>query len=99
MNLSRRNWLEPNAAKHPMRTSIPRKFTLVDAMVVIGAIALACVSIRLYLRDYGDLLFEWSVAEDGVLGLVVEVNDIVVHLALTLSLALWLLRLRKPRPV
>lgn len=78
-----------------MRSSIPRKFTLIDAMVLIVAIAAALVPIRPLLEEFlspevrspGDVL---------LLGLTVSV--MLQPLALTLSLALGLLRLRKPRP-
>ena len=38
--MTARNWLEPKARKALMRTSIARKFTLVDAMVLIAATAI-----------------------------------------------------------
>jgi len=81
-----------------MRTSIPRKFTLVDAMVLIAAIALAFVPIRLVLVKYRGFPANLALADDAR-GLGLFVNEMLFHLAFTLSLALWLLRLRKPRPV
>ncbi|MFI5457031.1 MAG: hypothetical protein ACHRXM_16420 [Isosphaerales bacterium] len=87
-----------------MRTSVPRKFALVDATVLVAAMALAFVPIRLFLRNFGEdfpdnLSAAVSLAKDGVLDVGFFVHCFLVYPALTLSLALWLLRMRKPRPV
>ncbi len=96
MTLRRRIWLEPKAAKHRMRTSIPRKFTLVDAMVLIAAIGVALVPIRIFLWESWHFPDERSAGEIWQTGLDVNVN--FIPLALTLSVALSLLGVRKPRP-
>lgn len=72
-----------------------RKFTLVDAMVLIAAIAIALVLIRPFWKEVYFTPMR-SPREAILFGLSVEV--ILEPLALTLSLAVGLLRLRKPRP-
>ena len=82
-----------------MRTSIARKFTLVDAMVLIAATAIAFVPIRFMFRSYDQFSVNRSIAEDDTLVAFVAVHHMLLYIALALSLALWILRLRKPRPV
>jgi hypothetical protein len=80
----------------PMRAAVPRKFTLIDAMILIAATAFALVPMRfLHLEDW-----RWdgesSVAQIVKLGM--RADAILCPLALTLGPAVWLLRLRRPRP-
>jgi hypothetical protein len=79
-----------------MRTAIPRKFTLVDAMVLIAATAIAFVPIRLFLWENWHFPEEHTVPEIWRTGL--EINVSLVPLAVSLSMALWLLALKRPRP-
>jgi hypothetical protein len=80
----------------PMRANVQRKFTLVDAMVLIAANGIALVPIRLFLWANWHFPEEWSVPEIWRAGL--EINVSLVPLALALSVALWLLAMKKPRP-
>lgn len=81
-----------------------RRFTLVDAMVLIAATGLSLVLIRDYLASqYTHYIFTsiigrglWSVASVWRLGSLA--SGMIAPLAVALSLALWLLRLREPRP-
>ena len=85
-----------------MRASVPRKFTLVDAMVLIAAIGVAFVLILQYL----DYLYGRNVAliPPGSFTLIAYwkygtfLSRVLAPLATSLSLALWALRLRPPRP-
>src|SRR5437879_4110038 len=79
-----------------MLSSIARKFTLLDAMVLIAAIAVALFPIRFLLG--GSRLFSlgWSPAQIFRLGTMVD--GLLCPLALTLSPALGMLRLKGPRP-
>jgi hypothetical protein len=79
-----------------VRPSTPRKFTLVDAMVLIAATGVALVPIRLFLWENLHALERWSGSEIMRMGL--EANLVLVPPALALTLALWLLRLKRPRP-
>jgi hypothetical protein len=79
-----------------MRSPIPRRFTLIDAMVLIAATAIALVLIRPFLADFSFPVVVHSPVDVLILGLTVCVS--LEPLALTSSLALGLLRLRKPRP-
>jgi hypothetical protein len=75
----------------------PRKFTLFDAMVLIAATAIALLPLRLFLSGYSGLSESLSLAHRIVeLGFVADA--LICPLALSLSLALWVLRLRQPRP-
>jgi hypothetical protein len=78
-----------------MQAVVPRKFTLVDAMVLIVAVAVAFVPIRLFLWENWHFPEEWSVPEIGRTGL--EINVSLVPLALSLSAAILLLGMKKPR--
>jgi len=79
-----------------MRPCVPRRFTLIDAMVLIAATAIALVPIRIFLWESWHFPDELSAAEIWRTGLDVNVN--LIPLALTLSFALSLLGMRKPRP-
>src|SRR5580700_2968913 len=75
---------------------LARKFTLVDAMVLIAATAIAFVPIRLFLWENWHFPEERSVPEIWRAGL--EINVSLVPLALSLSAAILLLAMKKPRP-
>jgi hypothetical protein len=79
-----------------MRSSTPRRFTVLDAMVLIAATGIALVPIRLYLWENWHFPENWSASEIMLMGL--EANLILIPPALALTLALWLLRLKQPRP-
>ena len=80
-----------------MLPSIPRRFTLFDAMVLIAALAVALFPIRWNLMAWSWYFSgEWSAS--AVLKRGVEADALLCPLALTLSPALWVLRLRRPRP-
>jgi len=85
-----------------MRNSIPRKFTLVDAMVLVAAIGVAFVLIREYLESLPFRRILLLVAHDPALSwlwrLGTVLSGILAPLAVSLSLALWILRFREPRP-
>jgi hypothetical protein len=68
-------------------------------MVLIGGAALAFVPIRLILRTYAEFPQHATIAENPVLGWGMFAHFVLVPLALASSAALWLLRMRKPRPV
>jgi hypothetical protein len=78
-----------------MRSPIPRRFTLVDAMVLIAATAIAMVLMRPLLEEMRPLGVH-SLGDALRLGSTVSVT--LEPMALTLSLAVGLLRLREPRP-
>jgi hypothetical protein len=78
----------------------PRKFTLIDAIVLIAATAVALVPIR-YVYIYGfafqDVFpFEWTL--DTIFSLAPACYWVVTPLLVTWSLAVWALRWRQPRP-
>ena len=73
-----------------------RKFTLVDGMVLIAATAIALVPIRLFLWENWHFPEEHTLPEIWRTGL--EINVSLVPLAVSLSMALWLLALKHPRP-
>ncbi len=81
-----------------MRRATRRRFTLIDAMVLIAATAVALVAIR-YIDDL-DLLGAsragWTF--EGVWLAALGLHWILTPLLITWSLALWVLRLRQPRP-
>ena len=79
-----------------MRATVPRKFTLLDAMVLIAATAIAFVPMRFLPWEDWRLDLEWSAAQIVKVGMMADA--ILCPLALTLGPALWLLRLRRPRP-
>src|SRR5262245_26651114 len=78
-----------------MRPSAPRRFTVIDAMVLIAATAVALVLMRPLLEEMR-LLAVHPLGDALRLGLTVSV--LLEPMALTLSLAVGLLRLREPRP-
>src|SRR5262249_45497282 len=78
-----------------MRSPVPRRFTLIDAMVLIAATAIAFVPIRYIL---GDFRFPETRTLSDLVERGAELSVILEPLALMLSLALWFLRLRRPRP-
>jgi len=79
-----------------MRVAKSRKFTLFDAMVLIAATAIPLLPLRLFLAAYS------GVSSGSYLGQVVELglvaNALLCPMAISLSVALWVLRLRQPRP-
>ena len=79
-----------------MRPSTPRKFTLLDAMVLIAATGIALVPVRLYQWENWHLPERWSASEILYAGL--DANIVLVPPALALTAALWLLRMMPPRP-
>jgi hypothetical protein len=79
-----------------MQANVPRKFTLLDTMILIAAMAIALVPIRLFLWENWHFPEEHTVPEIWRTGL--EINVSLVPLAVSLSMALWLLALKKPRP-
>jgi hypothetical protein len=83
-----------------MRTSTPRKFTLVDAMVLVAAVGVGFVLIRGYL-DYLNSRYYRLPDQFTLISLWrygTFLSRILAPLATSLSLGLWLLRMRKPRP-
>jgi hypothetical protein len=79
-----------------MRSTLPRKFTLLDAIVLIAATGVAFVPIRLFLWENWHFPEEWSVPAIWRTGL--EINVSLIPLALSLNAALLLLAMKKPRP-
>jgi hypothetical protein len=84
-----------------MRQTAKRAFTLIDAMIVIAASALSLVMIRDYLNDERVLRIlsapdVWSISQIWIRGCVYV--GVLAPLAVSLSLALFILRLRRPRP-
>ena len=79
-----------------MRVTVPRRFTLLDAMVLIAAAGIAFVPIRLFLWENWHFPEERSVPEIWRAGL--EINVSLVPLVLCLSAAILLLAMKKPRP-
>jgi hypothetical protein len=74
---------------------IPRRFTLFDAMILIGATAFALVPIRFLRWDSGVTNF-WSPAVFLRLGMMIDA--LLCPVALTLAPVLCALRLQHPRP-
>jgi hypothetical protein len=74
-----------------------RPFTLFDAMVLIAATAVALLPFRLFLSGFAGLSESLSVAH-RIVEAVFVTDALICPLALSLSLALWVLRLRQPRP-
>jgi hypothetical protein len=81
---------------------VSRKFTLIDVLVLIAALAIAFYPIREYLDYIQDRHFllspgrGWTFISIWALGALV--SGVLAPLAVSLSLALWVLRLRQPRP-
>jgi hypothetical protein len=80
-----------------MAPSIPRRFTLFDAMILIAAFAVALFPIRWNLVAW-TWYFSGGWSTSAVLKEGVDADALLCPLALTLSPALWVLRLRRPRP-
>jgi hypothetical protein len=85
-----------------MRTAAPRRFTLVDAMVLVAGVAVSFVLIREYVA-YLDkrhvvetIPHDWSFAT--IWRFATLVSATLAPLAVSLCLGLWVLRLLKPRP-
>jgi hypothetical protein len=74
-----------------------RPFTLLDAMVLIAAMAIALLPFRFFLSVFEGLSATLSVAH-RIVEVVFVTDALICPLALSLSLALWVLRLRQPRP-
>jgi hypothetical protein len=74
-----------------------RPFTLFDAMVLIAATAIALLPFRFFLSVFVGLSETLSVAH-RIVEVVLVTDALMCPLALSLSLALWVLRLRQPRP-
>ena len=74
-----------------------RPFTLLDAMVLIAATAIALLPFRFFLSVFEGLSATLSVAH-RIVEVVFVADALICPLALSLSLALWVLRLRQPRP-
>jgi hypothetical protein len=85
-----------------MRTAVRRKFTLVDAMVLIAAVAVAFVMIREYLDHLYGRHLALTPPEKFTLPSYWKYGTFLIRvlapLATSLSLALWVLRLLPPRP-
>jgi hypothetical protein len=79
-----------------MGPTIPRKFTLLDAMVFIAATGIAFVPIRLFLWENWRFPEELSAPE--IWRTALEVNVSLIPLALSLSVVVSLLGMKKPRP-
>jgi hypothetical protein len=85
-----------------MRSTISRKFTLVDAMVLVAAVGIAFVLIRDYLNDdyVRGVVFSlpdvWALSKLWRTGTLW--SGVLAPLAVALSLSLWILRWRQPRP-
>ena len=83
-------------------SGVPRKFTLIDAMVLVAAAAVSLVLIREYLalvpirRIVESIPREWSFASIWRFGTLL--SGMLAPLAVSLSLGLWVLHLRQPRP-
>jgi hypothetical protein len=84
------------------RSAVPRKFTLIDAMVLVAAAAVSLVPIREYVTFVQDRRIvesiprEWSVASVWRFGTLAA--GMLAPLAVSLCLGLWVLRLKRPRP-
>jgi hypothetical protein len=83
-------------------SAVPRKFTLIDAMVLVAAAAVSLVLIREYIASGSSrhivesIPRDWSFASIWRFGTLL--SGMLAPLAVSLSLALWVLRLRRPRP-
>jgi hypothetical protein len=81
---------------------VSRKFTLIDALVLIAALAIAFYPIRDYLdfieqrRIIQSLGRAWTFVSIWRAGTLI--SGTLAPLGVSLSLALWVLRLRQPRP-
>ena len=77
-----------------MSPSTSRKFTVLDAMVLIVAVAIGLALIRILLWDEGGVP-SWS---EGLFVDAYWLNEMFVPIAFTVSVALTLRRMRRPRP-
>jgi hypothetical protein len=75
-----------------------RRFTLFDAIILIAATAVAFVPMRYFYSDLATsgTSIDWSVG--SIFEIVMLSMVFVAPLALTWSVALWIARLRQPRP-
>jgi hypothetical protein len=84
-----------------MRTVIARKFTVFDAMLLIAVTAVSLVLIRDYVHFLDGRRITWLLPRDWRLASMwrwaTVWSGVLAPLAVSLSLAMWLLRLRKPR--
>jgi hypothetical protein len=83
-----------------MPSHVPRKFTVLDAMVLIAATGIALAPIR-YLSLHGRGLplaapYDWTIRSLYLFGS--NLSALLLPFVLTGSMALGMLRLRKPRP-
>jgi hypothetical protein len=83
-----------------MQANVPRKFTLIDAMVLIAATAVALVPISFVCNDPDTHL---GLVDDGwplwsIWLFAWELNMLMSALVITSSAAILFLRLRSPRP-
>ena len=83
-----------------MQANVPRKFTLLDAMVLIAATAVAFVLLRvLFARPGASLLDSFGYPIFGPLSqFASDLHMIVSPFVVTWSAALCILRMRRPRP-
>ena len=86
----------------PMQAAVSRKFTLIDAMVLIAALAISFYPIRDYLdfieqrHVLRSLGFDWSIVSIWRAGTLL--SGLMAPLGIAVSLAIWVLRMRQPRP-
>jgi hypothetical protein len=85
-----------------MQTPIPRRFTVIDAMLLIASAALSLVLIRGYLASPSVRFSLSSVPSDQTVAslwrLATIISGVLAPLAVSLSLGLLILRLKAPRP-
>jgi hypothetical protein len=79
-----------------MRTLVPRKFTLIDAMVLIAATGIALVPVRIFFWESLRFPDEWSARE--ILDTSLNLHVMLAPFAICLGCSLWLLRIKSPRP-
>ncbi len=90
-------WGAVTHLERTMRAIVRRQFTLVDAMVLVAAVGVSLVEVRRILRDDWYLSYgSWS--WEHARALSYPLNEAVAVIALGLSYALCILRLRQPRP-
>jgi hypothetical protein len=81
-----------------LKTIKPRRFTLVDAIVLIAATAIGLAPIRYFVADGFGEAISAPASWEFVAVIALDAYWILTPLLLTWTLALWLLRLRQPRP-
>jgi hypothetical protein len=79
-----------------MAAKLVRKFTIVDAMVLVAATAVGLVVSRAFLSEGLTFPDQWT--WDSVGELALALNQLIAPVALAWTLAVCLLRLRGPRP-